>query len=138
MPFTANTHDLLTAYSEAFLTQNLRFMTDGTDEFRTGQQSESRVGTEDVVFADRGDDCVLAGCDPRGMGTPCLLRRLPSWRRGAAAYRIRLMAGWSGCGGAGPWMDGDKRPQFGCQDTAFGSCWLAGSPPALAPVRPGG
>jgi phospholipase/lecithinase/hemolysin len=52
--FTANTHDILTAYSEASLTRNLQILTDGADDYRTR-------GGEDVVFADLGDDRVSTG-----------------------------------------------------------------------------
>lgn len=52
--FTANTHDILTAYSEASLTRNLQFLTDGADYSKTG-------AVADVVFADLGDDRVSTG-----------------------------------------------------------------------------
>ena len=59
--FTANTHDILTAYSEASLTRNLRVLTDGVDDFQAGARSEGNFGTDDVVFADLGADRVRLG-----------------------------------------------------------------------------
>ncbi|MCZ0964190.1 hypothetical protein [Paracoccus benzoatiresistens] len=59
--FTANTHDIMTVYSEASLTKNLRFLSDGADEYRVCWPSAKRLGAEDVVFADGGDDRVYAG-----------------------------------------------------------------------------
>ena len=53
--FTANTHDILTAYSEASLTKKLKFLTDGADNYSTGAVAK------DVVFADLGDDRVSTG-----------------------------------------------------------------------------
>jgi hypothetical protein len=60
--FTANTHDILTAYGEASLTRNLQFLTDGADYYSTAR-------AEDVVFADLGDDHVSTGhCDDVAFG----------------------------------------------------------------------
>jgi Ca2+-binding RTX toxin-like protein len=59
--FTANTHDILTAFSEASLTRNLQFLTDGADYFATGASSGMPFGARDVVFADLGDDRVFTG-----------------------------------------------------------------------------
>jgi len=59
--FTANTHDILSAYSEASLTRNLQFLTDDADVFDTSSPSEGGFGNKDVVFADLGDDEVHAG-----------------------------------------------------------------------------
>jgi len=59
--FTANTHDILTAFSEASLTRNLQFLTDDADHFEAGSPSADRLGNRDVVFADLGDDQIFTG-----------------------------------------------------------------------------
>jgi len=59
--FTANTHDILTAYSAAALTHKLQFLTDDADAFRSDEPPGAHSGNEDVVFADLGDDRVFVG-----------------------------------------------------------------------------
>ncbi|MBK0399002.1 hypothetical protein H0I76_07360 [Limibaculum sp. M0105] len=59
--FSANTHDILSAYSEASLARNLRFLTDEADHFRSGMPSHTGASVDDVVFADLGNDRIFAG-----------------------------------------------------------------------------